>query len=80
MERLSEKERKPIRDIFSEFHEKKGRLFGALLDALSAAMKIKHHVSLEELPRMADWCEWGATVAEALKLVKISFFRPTSRI
>ncbi len=75
LERLSEKERKPIRDIFSEFHEKKGRLFGALLDALSAAMKIKDHVSLEELPRMADWCEWGAAVAEALGVGQDKFLQ-----
>jgi hypothetical protein len=48
-----------------EFEAIRGKLFGALLDAVSAAIRNHDSVVLDEMPRMADCARW-VTAAEPL--------------
>jgi hypothetical protein len=52
------------RELWAEFEEVRPYLFGAALDALSAAMACYDALDLPPLPRMADWAHWGAAIAE----------------
>ena len=63
---ISEKQRRPEREIWSEFERMRPRLVGAMFDALSKAMTIRPTVQLHSSPRMADFAFWGAAIAEAL--------------
>jgi len=63
---ISEKQRRPEREIWAEFERMRPRLVGAMFDALSKAMTIRPTVRLHSSPRMADFAIWGAAIAEAL--------------
>ena len=41
-------------------------ILGALFDAISTALRVRHKVKLDRMPRMADFALWGAAVADAL--------------
>jgi hypothetical protein len=49
-----------------EFRERQPRILGALLDAVSSAIRRYPRVKLEKLPRMADFAKWAAAAAPAL--------------
>jgi len=66
LERVPADSRRQEQEILREFERRRPRLFGAMLDALSAAMGIKPKLRFNRLPRMADFAAWGAAVAEAL--------------
>jgi hypothetical protein len=51
------------RDFYAELHEVRPKALGALLDAVSAALRERDSVRLPSLPRMADFAVW-ATAAE----------------
>ena len=51
-------DRKPERQFWAEFDEARPRILGALLDAVSTALREQPHVNVEELPRMADFATW----------------------
>jgi len=52
--------------FWADFHAAKPKLFGALLDTLSAAMREEPTVTLTRMPRMADYARWGVAAARAL--------------
>lgn len=66
LERIQEKKRIGEAELWGRFNEIKPRLMGALFDAVSEALRIYPEVELSDLPRMADFTEWGAAVAIAL--------------
>ena len=49
-----------------KFQEAIPSILGGILDILVAAIQIKKTVSLDRLPRMIDWTEWGYAIAEAI--------------
>lgn len=49
--------------LWAEYERQRPRLLGALLDAVSCALRREHEVRLSTLPRMADWAQW-VTAAE----------------
>ncbi|SFN01699.1 hypothetical protein [Thermodesulforhabdus norvegica] len=75
LERIENTKRRQEQDLLRHFEEIRPRLFGSMLDALSAAMRIKPTLSFGELPRMADFAAWGAAVAEALDVGAETFLR-----
>lgn len=66
LERISKEERRTERWLQAEFKKKKATILGGFLDALSRAMAEKERVEIKELPRMADFAEWGEAFARAL--------------
>ncbi len=54
------------RKFYREFEAIRSSLLGALLDAVSAALRNRNKVVLEEAPRMADFATWIVAAEEAL--------------
>ena len=55
---VPEDERRPEDEFFAEFETARPRILGALLDAVSAALRNLPTVRLERSPRMADFVKW----------------------
>ncbi len=55
--RISEQERQSEDDFWFAWERARPGIFGALLDALSAAVRRYHEVRLDRLPRMADFAK-----------------------
>lgn len=54
------------REFYGELEEARPLVLGALLDAVSAAIRNLDRVQLDELPRMADFAVWVTAAEEAL--------------
>ena len=54
------------REFFRELEAVRPKVLGALLDAVSAALRNREAVEFEELPRMADFAVWVKAAEEAL--------------
>ena len=63
---IPEDKRKTEREIWAEFAEERPGYLGALLDAVSVALKRLPEVRLEKLPRMAEFAEWVVAAEEGL--------------
>ncbi len=61
-ERIPKSERRAESDLWAEFNAEHPELLGAVLDALSGAIRLR--VPLSETPRLADWAEYAAAVYE----------------
>jgi len=57
---ISDKERRPEAEFWKEFEAASPLILGALLSAVSAALKNHHTVKLEKTPRMADFAIWAS--------------------
>jgi putative DNA primase/helicase len=64
LQALSESARRPEDEFWADFDVARPRILGALLDAVSAALRHSSDVKLGCVPRMADFIKWG-TAAEA---------------
>lgn len=60
---IPEDERLPEDEFWSDWDAAAPKVFGALLDGLSAALRRVHTIKLERSPRLADFAKW-ATAAE----------------
>ena len=60
---IADTERRTESDLWSNFHEARPRILGALLTGLSEGLRQLPHVRLERSPRMADFATW-ATACE----------------
>jgi hypothetical protein len=65
LRRIPDNERKCEEELWEAFGEEHPKLLGAVLDALSRALKAKESVTLSRRPRLADWGEYAAAVYEA---------------
>ena len=54
------------REFYKKLAEIRPKVLGALLDAVSAALRNLDQVELQELPRMADFAVWVTAAEEAL--------------
>ena len=63
---IPEEGRKTEREIWAEFGEEHPKVLGALLDAVSAALRRLPEVRLEKLPRMAEFAEWAVAAEKGL--------------
>jgi hypothetical protein len=53
-------------DLWADFMPDYPRIFGGLLDAVAAGMRLRSTVKLAELERMADFTRWGEAVAQGV--------------
>ena len=65
---IAETERRTDEELESAFEEIRPGVIGALLTAASAALRNRHSVKLEKLPRMADFAIWVVAGEQALGL------------
>jgi hypothetical protein len=63
---LEEEGRLPERELRVRYEAMRGRIFGALLDALAGALRHRDQVRLARLPRMADFAILATAAGRAL--------------
>lgn len=73
--RIPPERRRTEREFWRSFDAQRPRLLGALLTAVSTAMRRLPNVRLDELPRMADFAEWATAAEPALGLADGEFLR-----
>ncbi|MDQ3258203.1 MAG: hypothetical protein M3R15_30675, partial [Acidobacteriota bacterium] len=66
-------------DVWREFDEARPRLLGALLTAVSAALRNLPHVQLDRLPRMADFARFAVAAEPALDCAPGAFLAAYTR-
>ena len=62
---IADADRRTESELMSTFEEAAPIIFGALLDGLSEGLRRFDEVRLEQLPRMADFCEWAVACESA---------------
>jgi hypothetical protein len=75
LERIAKEKRRVESDIIAEFLELKPKLLGYIFDILVKTLQIKPIVSLNDLPRMADFALWGEAIARALGYSELEFIQ-----
>lgn len=63
---IPEDRRRPEDELSARFEEKRPLILGALLDAVSSALRNIEGVKLERSPRMADFVKWTTAAAPGL--------------
>jgi len=63
---IREENRLDEKTLFRKFEAIRPRVFGALLNAVSCALKNEGNVKLETMPRMADFARWVVAAEPAL--------------
>lgn len=67
--------RKPESDLWAAFYDARPRILGALLTAVSEALRNLPTVRLTTLPRMADFAKWVVAGEPALSIAPAAFLR-----
>ena len=70
---IPDDERRCEDDIETEFEKRRPRIFGAMLDTLSATLRNLPSVKPTRLPRMADFAKFGTAAETAMGFPKGSF-------
>src|ERR1051325_9304585 len=70
---ISDNNRRTEAELWSRFGDERPRIFGALLDAVSCALRNERGVSLERPPRMADFANWVVAAEPAFGLKEGEF-------
>lgn len=65
MERILDVNRRDEKEFDAEFERAAPKIFGALLDGLSAGLKNLAGIRMSDKPRMADFALWGEACARA---------------
>ncbi len=66
LQHMKPKYRKPDEVFWEEFNESKPSIFGAILDAVAAALRNKKSIENMEYPRMADFTRFSVAAASGL--------------
>ena len=66
LHRIKPEDRKPEQDLWAAFDIARPGILGGMFDTIVSAMNIYHTLTLEQLPRLADFAKWGYAIAEAL--------------
>ncbi len=72
-ERIPKTQRKTEAQLWREINKKKPGILGAIFDILSDALRLKPTVELRELPRMADFCQWGEAISQGMGHMPLVF-------
>src|ERR1700733_5295996 len=72
---IPDHQRKPEKKFWEHFRKAQPKLLGALLDAVSYALRRLESVKLPELPRMADFAQWMVAAEEGLGWSEGTFLR-----
>ena len=70
---IEPEQRRDERQFWSDFEKARPRIQGALLHAAVAGLRNLPKVSLERLPRMADFTIWASACAEVLETSSVQF-------
>src|SRR5439155_1779559 len=62
-------------ELYAKLDEARPRILGALLTAVSSAMKHLPNVRLGNVPRMADFARWGVAGEKALGIAPGGFMK-----
>ena len=73
LQRIKNENTKQDAEIMAEFLELRPKLLGYIFDVLAKALKIKHTLQLNDLPRMADYAMWGEAIARAMGYKDLEF-------
>ena len=73
LERVDPKKKIPEERIEFDLKLEIPHLLGYLFDVLVKALEVKDSVNLSELPRMADFAEWGEAIARAMGYKPLEF-------
>src|SRR5581483_10769158 len=63
---IPDERRRDERELLRGFADVRPRVLGALLDAVSAALRDRDRITLNRAPRMADFAHWAAAAESAL--------------
>jgi putative DNA primase/helicase len=66
LEHIPGEARRSERDLWARYHDLRPQVMGQLCNAVSAALKGLDRVSIEKLPRMADFVQWVTAAEPAL--------------
>jgi hypothetical protein len=66
LEPISEEDRKTEEELWAAWEKVRPLALGALLDAVSAGLRLLPDLRLARLPRMADFARWGEAVGRGL--------------
>jgi hypothetical protein len=72
---ISDRARKTDKKLWREYHRVWSRVLGALLDAISTALRNLAHVTLPVTPRMADFASWVVAAEPKLPWKRGTFLR-----
>lgn len=72
---IPERQRKTEKHFWELFDEVQPKLIGALLDAVSCALRRLESVELPSKPRMADFAQWAVAAEKAFGWAKGTFLR-----
>jgi hypothetical protein len=72
---IDEATRRDEEDFWSDYEQDRPRLLGALLDAISTALRCRPEVKLDQVPRMADFALWVVAAAPSLDLEPADFLK-----
>ncbi len=73
LEDIEEDKRRKESDLWFEFEKIKPQTFAYILDIIVRAMQIKETLNLKNLPRMADFAEWGEAISQSMGYPPMSF-------
>lgn len=76
---IPEENRQPESAFWSDFETARPRILGALLHAVSVALRKLHAVKLDRLPRMADFALWATAAEEAFAFEPSAFINAYRR-
>jgi hypothetical protein len=65
LEKINDDKRRTEAELEADFEKVRPQVLGALLDAVSVALRDVAGIRLEKLPRMADFAVWAAAAAPA---------------
>ena len=77
---IPEDKRRPEAEVDAEFESARPYILGALLDAVSVALRRLPKVHLDRLPRMADFALWAVAAEPALGMEQGAFFDAYRRV
>jgi hypothetical protein len=72
---IPKERRRPESEINRYWELSKGKILGALCDALSASLANYEHTTLDYLPRMADFAKWVTAGETTLGMAKRTFLK-----
>jgi hypothetical protein len=75
---IADDKRQTQGELWEKFERQRSGLFGALLDAVSCALRNVSNVRLDHSPRMADFAQWATAAEFALGLQEGEFMRAYS--
>lgn len=66
LKQIPDNQRMKEKEVLADFEQAKPQILGGFFDILSKAIGIHPTLAMKALPRMADFAQWGAAIAQAL--------------